>query len=385
MIPIDISNMVDFSSLEDEFRNDVHPSKYIGTTGSILEYRSVIIDGNFVEDMMPPAQLFNQNTIDSTDAHALEPIPLQNVEQTVSGNPIRHQDDEAHPVEAFPETYPGFFFKAQNTLQVEVHQPIPAQTESVSLVSPVSKPMISDDEEDRPIEAFPDSDSSLCDQTSYSNPQADEIPSALTMKIISPVCAAAPPLGAQVYNDDDVLEAFLKEKIAIEKNTAVSFGSTNSTSGDVRFRDYQREKWEQRYKELKQVFQETGRSSVHHTDFSKKGLARWIKRQRAQYKLRREGKASSMTDERVEALNHIQFVWDSHGSAWEDRILELTAFRAKHNHCNVSSVHCPASRALVSWTKCQRRQYRLWKEGKKSSLTEKRISQLESLGFQFHS
>eukprot|EP00536_Pseudo-nitzschia_multiseries_P003164 jgi/Psemu1/252411/estExt_Genewise1Plus.C_470054 len=150
-----------------------------------------------------------------------------------------------------------------------------------------------------------------------------------------------------------------------------------------RFRDYQKEKWWTRYNELTHVFLETGRSAVHHADDSRKGLARWIKRQRAQYKLRNEGKPSSMTDERIDALEQINFVWDSHSSAWEDRIVELSAFKAEHGHCSVSSSNCPLNKTLVSWVKCQRRQYRLVREGKKSNLTEKRVRQLEKLGFRF--
>mmetsp|Transcript_9316 Transcript_9316/g.22091 ORF Transcript_9316/g.22091 Transcript_9316/m.22091 type:complete len:92 (-) Transcript_9316:54-329(-) len=89
-----------------------------------------------------------------------------------------------------------------------------------------------------------------------------------------------------------------------------------------------------------------------------------------------------MTDERVGLLDEINFVWDSHSAAWEDHYLELKAFKALHNHCNVTTPNNPDRSTLVSWIKNQRRQYRQMKEGRKTNLTENRIRRLECLGFQ---
>ena len=196
-------------------------------------------------------------------------------------------------------------------------------------------------------------------------------------------------------SNSDIVDAFsspaeenFKDVSAKEIEDVLSDDSTYFENYDFKesrkkFRDYQMDQWERRYKDLRQVYQDTGKSSVHHADASKKSLARWIKRQRAQYKLLREGKPSSMTEDRIEALNLINFVWDSHSTVWEDRLQELEAFRVKHNHCNVTSSNYPFGSSLVSWVKSQRRQYRMIKEGKKSNLTPRRIHQLESLGFEF--
>ena len=53
-----------------------------------------------------------------------------------------------------------------------------------------------------------------------------------------------------------------------------------------KFRDYQTEQWFERYEELVKFYEDRGHSSVPHTDTSNKPLARWVKRQRYQYKLR---------------------------------------------------------------------------------------------------
>mmetsp|Transcript_19909 Transcript_19909/g.32110 ORF Transcript_19909/g.32110 Transcript_19909/m.32110 type:complete len:338 (-) Transcript_19909:317-1330(-) len=150
-----------------------------------------------------------------------------------------------------------------------------------------------------------------------------------------------------------------------------------------KFRGYQLDQWSVRYEELCKFYETHGHSSVPHTDKSNKCLARWVKRQRYQFKLREEGKPSAMTDERIRALERLDFVWDSHGAAWEERIKELEEFKAKHKHCNVPSSY-RANRSLASWIKCQRRQYRLFKEGKKSNITHSRILQLERMGLRFN-
>lgn len=150
-----------------------------------------------------------------------------------------------------------------------------------------------------------------------------------------------------------------------------------------KFRGYQCDQWQDRYAELKEFHQQNGHSSVPHTTSSNRRLARWVKRQRYQYKLRQEGKPSAMTDDRIRLLESLGFVWDSHGAAFEDRLRELDEFKAEHKHCNVPSNY-RANSSLASWVKCQRRQYRLYREGKHSNITQTRIDQLERMGFQFN-
>ena len=76
----------------------------------------------------------------------------------------------------------------------------------------------------------------------------------------------------------------------------------------------------------------------------------WVKRQRYQYKLKKEGKHSNMTNEREEALNRLGFVWDSHAVFWEERFNELKAFRDTHGHCNVPT-KLPDNPQLAIWGK----------------------------------
>jgi hypothetical protein len=148
------------------------------------------------------------------------------------------------------------------------------------------------------------------------------------------------------------------------------------------FRAYQAEQWTQRFKELCDFCKSHGHCQVPHTYQTNPALARWVKRQRYQYKLRFERKASTMTQERVAFLEKIGFVWDSHVAAWEERKAELLDYRAQYGHCNVPSNYSP-NRQLAVWVKRQRRQYKFFCDAKPSSMTTDRISTLESLGFEW--
>jgi hypothetical protein len=147
------------------------------------------------------------------------------------------------------------------------------------------------------------------------------------------------------------------------------------------FRSYQTGQWATRYNELLHYRALKGHCVVPHNYMANLELARWVKRQRYQYKLLQEGKVSSMTEERAAALGSIGFVWDSQGATWRERLNDLISFRLKHNHCNVpSNFH---DRQLASWVKCQRRQFKIYTEGKRSNMTPERIQELEEICFEW--
>lgn len=149
-----------------------------------------------------------------------------------------------------------------------------------------------------------------------------------------------------------------------------------------KFRPYQAEKWQERFDELIEFQKEQGHCLVPHTYPSNAALARWVKRQRYQYKLLQEGKQSSMTQDRIKILQDIGFVWDSHEAAWQERLSELLEFKTEYGNCLVPS-NCPERPQLATWVKCQRRQYKLYWEGRPSNMTVERIMVLEKNGFEW--
>jgi hypothetical protein len=168
------------------------------------------------------------------------------------------------------------------------------------------------------------------------------------------------------------------------KRQCFSSISTNTDDDDAtgRFRPYQAEQWFEKFEELLAFRKERDHCCVPHTFKENAALARWVKRQRYQYKLKAEDKPSTMTDERIVALENVGFVWDSHGAAWEERWIELREYRQATGHSNVPSNH-PSNPQLATWVKCQRRQYKLFWGGKASNMTVERIATLESLGFEW--
>ncbi|KAG7341784.1 helicase domain protein [Nitzschia inconspicua] len=148
----------------------------------------------------------------------------------------------------------------------------------------------------------------------------------------------------------------------------------------VRFREYQAEIWSEKFEELCLFRRENGHCHVPHHYEENQALAQWVKRQRYQYKLKHEGKRSTLSDERIRLLNTIGFIWNSHDAVFAERLQDLMLFKSIHGHCMVPSNHQPNFQ-LAIWTKRQRRQYKKYQEGFASSMTPERIAMLEAIGF----
>ena len=114
------------------------------------------------------------------------------------------------------------------------------------------------------------------------------------------------------------------------------------------FKRFHEEKWTERLSELLCFCYLRGHCQVPHTYPTNPKLARWVKRQRRQCKLMFESKTSTMTSERAAVLKEAGFVWDSHQTAWSDRIQDLKDYRSRHRDCNVPSSYDPNPR-LGTW------------------------------------
>ena len=152
-------------------------------------------------------------------------------------------------------------------------------------------------------------------------------------------------------------------------------------SGTNRFKPFHEEKWTLRYKELLSFHQLHGHAAVPHTYPANPQLARWVKRQRRQFKLRKDKRQSTMTTERLDLLTNVGFVWDSHDVNWREKLDGLEAYRREYGNCNVPSNF--RDKKLATWVKCQRRQYKLYWDGKPSAMSPERILELEKVGFEW--
>jgi hypothetical protein len=142
--------------------------------------------------------------------------------------------------------------------------------------------------------------------------------------------------------------------------------------------------WEDRLSELADYRKINGHCNVPQIYSENTKLGKWVKEQRRQYRFHREGKTSSLTLSRIQALERLNFEWARYGAtaAWEDRLSELADYRKIHGHCNVPTGNSENTK-LANWVKEQRRQYRFHREGNTSSMTLSRIQALERLGFEW--
>mmetsp|Transcript_7507 Transcript_7507/g.13155 ORF Transcript_7507/g.13155 Transcript_7507/m.13155 type:complete len:701 (+) Transcript_7507:468-2570(+) len=188
--------------------------------------------------------------------------------------------------------------------------------------------------------------------------------------------------------------------------------SPNSSCSEYLVTSTHDQLWQSRYKELQDFHRKHGHALVPMNWEENQTLAHWVKRQRHQYKVKhalrtgaissndttstsvkmtkttttttgRVEDGSSLTDQREAALQALGFVWDSHSAAWEERWNELADYERQHGHTNVPKNYAPNQKLSV-WVKCQRRQYKLMNQGKRSNMTPYRINKLRSLGFCFY-
>mmetsp|Transcript_6697 Transcript_6697/g.16028 ORF Transcript_6697/g.16028 Transcript_6697/m.16028 type:complete len:578 (-) Transcript_6697:1464-3197(-) len=148
----------------------------------------------------------------------------------------------------------------------------------------------------------------------------------------------------------------------------------------VRFREYQAEIWSEKFEELCTFRRFHKHCHVPHHYSQNLGLAQWVKRQRYQYKLKIDGKRSTLSEERIRLLNKIGFIWNSHDVVWEERLQDLLEYKRVHGDCIVPS-NFEGNPQLAVWTKRQRRQYKKHQDGSSSSMTPDRIAKLEQIGF----
>lgn len=147
-----------------------------------------------------------------------------------------------------------------------------------------------------------------------------------------------------------------------------------------RFRPHQDKLWLEQFEQLVAFKNKFGHYCVPITYDDDQMLARWVKRQRYQYKRYQDGKPSATNKSRIDLLDSLGFIWDAHAAAWQEKCNELKAYTMQHGHCHIQS-HDPQNVKLSTWVKCQRRQYKLLLSGKPSNMTDDRLTALNALGF----
>lgn len=138
--------------------------------------------------------------------------------------------------------------------------------------------------------------------------------------------------------------------------------------------------WEDRFRELQEFKTENGNCLVPVKYERNPTLGHWVINQRAQYKQFKLGKSTNMTEERASLLEAEGFVWAvDDKKSFDERLLELRQYRIGHGNTLVPHKYSQNPQLGV-WIMNLRLQYRLHKENKQSTLTERRISLLDAEG-----
>lgn len=219
----------------------------------------------------------------------------------------------------------------------------------------------------------------------------------LTFSDMTPTMQSSGPQSLKVQGFDgdeldmsidmDLMATPNSRKLGHQQNAGSPTNSINQSKAkqtqrlkEVKFRAYQAENWTEKFEELLRFREENGHCLVPNCHPDNPALAQWTKRQRYQYKLKMDGKRSTITDERVRALDEAGFVWDSHKAVWAERLEELKEFKKQHKHCNVPSRY-KANHQLAIWVKRQRRQWKNKMDRLPNCMTDDRQRALEAIGF----
>ena len=146
----------------------------------------------------------------------------------------------------------------------------------------------------------------------------------------------------------------------------------------------QAEMWNIRYNELKQLYETEGTKKNVLKQKASLQLIQWTNHQRVMYRRLQMNQSTSMTEERVQKLNQINFVWDVSRAKWLAMFEELRTFCFTHGDGTFLSVKMSqASSRLRCWVTYHQRLYFSFLNGQPSTLTSMKLEKLKSIDFQY--
>ena len=122
------------------------------------------------------------------------------------------------------------------------------------------------------------------------------------------------------------------------------------------------QEWQENYQQLKQYALDNGNTKVPRGHLN---LGKWVSSQRQQKK------KDALSEERIQLLNDIGFIWDPFEQEWQEKYQQLKQYSEENGDSNVPQKHPQ----LGNWVSAQRQQK------KKDELSEERIQLLNDIGF----
>ncbi|VEU33465.1 unnamed protein product [Pseudo-nitzschia multistriata] len=190
----------------------------------------------------------------------------------------------------------------------------------------------------------------------------------------------------QITHDRISESAHIRENLPTEESRCEDSTSSPSqpkpSTKRKRSRSLVSSSWNERFQELIRFREANDHCFVPHNYPANPKLSQWVRKQRHQRKRKEKRLHSTLSDERQELLTNAGFIWDSHRAMWQERYQSLELFQMTNGHCNVPSNFHDSS--LSNWVKNQRKQFKLFQTGSKTTMNEERINLLNALGFNWN-
>eukprot|EP00985_Skeletonema_marinoi_P031571 scaffold37727_cov103-Skeletonema_marinoi.AAC.4 len=187
-----------------------------------------------------------------------------------------------------------------------------------------------------------------------------------------------PPLGYWVNEQRFQYQRHINGKSStINKKRQDSLNSINF-KWSVRESPREFSEWIKLLKEYKSQWGNCNVPLKYEQDVS---LGAFVNNARTQYKKFQSGLPSNMTQEKIDRLEGIGFVWNVREgrTPWSRRFEELKEYKEKYGDCNVPK-KWTENQKLSTWVTKQRGQYKLHCAGKVCNLTEEKVDKLTELG-----
>ncbi|CAB9512325.1 helicase [Seminavis robusta] len=128
--------------------------------------------------------------------------------------------------------------------------------------------------------------------------------------------------------------------------------------------------WDENYAELLKFHAQTGHSQVPMRWKEDPILGKWCSHNR-EYFL-----SGQLSQERIESLEAVDFVWSPHEKKWNDQFKKMVAFHKTHGHTKIKCHHAEDP-SLGKWVARQREDYQMGR------MNPQRKKKLDSIGFTF--
>ena len=135
--------------------------------------------------------------------------------------------------------------------------------------------------------------------------------------------------------------------------------------------------WLSKFEELKVYIENHPKSKM---PTRKSPLGVWCDGQVLEYnRFMANSKPCYITQDRIDKLNSIGFIWDRMASNWNESYAALKKYYKDNGHCHIPVNY--TDKTLFRWIAKQRKKHRNYKQGKKPALTEEQIELLEKINF----